>query len=81
MLACTQGGKKSKDPILREDMMLQRRQRKPKKVENEEGEDPLEQLISHASESAFDQALAARLPVGRHNPNERRNVRTNRRKR
>ncbi|KAK9832410.1 hypothetical protein WJX74_009056 [Apatococcus lobatus] len=74
------GGKKSKDPILREDMMLQRQQRKPRKVE-EEGADPLEQVALRASESASDQAMAARLPIGRRNPNERRNVRTNRRKR
>lgn len=76
-----QGGKKSKDPILREDMMLQRRKHKPRKVEADEGVDPLEQLASRAPESAFDQALAARLPIGRRNPNERANVRTNRRKR
>ncbi len=76
-----QGGKRSKDPILREDLLIHRRQRKPKKVQEEEGADPLAQLASRPSESAADIALAARLPGGQRNPNERRNVRTNRRKR
>ncbi len=76
-----QGGKQSKDPILREDMLIQRRRHKPRNTSNDEDADPLEELASKPVESAFDQAVAARLPIGRRNPNERSHARTNRRKR
>ncbi len=86
MLGCVvQGGKNKKDPILREDVLLQRvPQLRAKKKESgdpfapEFGVETWHQ--KNAALPAHVKAAAAALAVWKHNPNERKHVRTNRRK-
>ncbi|KAK9915522.1 hypothetical protein WJX75_000206 [Coccomyxa subellipsoidea] len=79
------GGKNKKDPILREDVLLQRvPQLRAKK---KEAADPFAPEFGvetwHQRNSALPahvKAAAAALAVWKHNPNERKHIRTNRRK-
>ncbi|BDA44182.1 probable RNA-binding protein NOB1 [Coccomyxa sp. Obi] len=79
------GGKNRKDPILREDVLLQRvpqlRARKKEAADPFAPEFGVETWHQkNAALPAHVKAAAAALAVWKHNPNERKHVRTNRRK-
>lgn len=80
-----QGGKNSRDPILREDVLLQRVPQM--RAQKKEDADPFAPEYSaetwYQKSSALPahvRAAAASLDNWKRNPNERRHVRTNRRK-
>jgi RNA-binding protein NOB1 len=81
-----QGGKNNKDPILREDILLQRVPHLRKKAG--QSADPFAPEFGvetwhqrNAALPAHVKAAAAALSIwNHHNPNERRHVRTNRRR-
>ena len=84
---CMQGGKNSKDPILREDVLLQRIPQLRSQAKKE-GTDPFAPEFGietwhqrHADLPAHVKAAAASLSMWKvKNPNERKHVRTNRRR-
>lgn len=85
-LVCLQGGKKSTDPILREDVMMQRM---PRRRQKPVAADPFAPEYNantwHSTQGAYaapqmPKGVAAALASWKHNPNERRMPRTNRRK-
>lgn len=87
LYACFQGGSQHNAPILREDVLMQklnkRRNRKPKEeavdaFAPEYGPDSWFQK-NHGSAAQYRGAAAA-LASWKHNPNERKHTRTNRRK-
>ena len=81
-----QGGRAGrKEPILREDILLQRMPHmRPRAVEEvdpfapEYGQDSWHQ--KHATSEKHEKGAAAVLASWKHNPNERKHVRTNRRR-
>jgi hypothetical protein len=83
---CVQGGKNSRDPILREDVLLQRvpQLRHTKKAESADAFAPEFTDETWYQKSAslppHVKAAAAALGTWKRNPNERRHVRTNRRR-
>lgn len=88
MLLHAQGGKNSKDPILREDVLLQRIPQLRSQAKKEAAADPFAPEFGietwhqrHADLPAHVKAAAASLSVWKiSNPNERKHVRTNRRR-
>ena len=84
-LGAAQGGKNSRDPILREDVLLQRVPQM--RAQRKEDADPF--APEYGAETWYQKssalpahvrAAAASLDNWKRNPNERRHVRTNRRK-
>jgi RNA-binding protein NOB1 len=88
VLLHAQGGKNSKDPILREDVLLQRIPQLRSQAKKEAAADPFAPEFGietwhqrHADLPAHVKAAAASLSVWKiSNPNERKHVRTNRRR-
>jgi len=80
-----QGGKNNKDPILREDVMMQRM---PRRRSRQVDKDPFapefntatwHDMRGSAAPASMHKGVAAALASWKHNPNERKMARTNRR--
>ncbi len=80
-----QGGKNNKDPILREDVMMQRMPRRKSRQDNKDPFAPeMDSSTWHdtrgsTAPASMHKGVAAALASWKHNPNERKMARTNRR--